>query len=139
MQQVNSSLPFSYNIGIEVDKDQQFVVNWGQDKDWQTRMRTMLDSAFRISLIPKEKNGGPIVTVALDDNKRWVIFSRVVGQVASATGRKVEMRLYCIGWQKKIKGVNVKSLQWIYPGGTIECSDEPTLVKYFLSKGQGEQ
>lgn len=123
-----SNLPITYNIAIE-NGDGQALVDWGNEKNWLVTHKELLDNADRISLIPKEQ-GLPVVTVALDNEKRWVVFSRIYGRISGGNGR--EIRMYCIGWQKTVRGVNEKSLLWVYPGGAVECADQPTMINKFL-------
>jgi len=124
------NLPLSYNVAIE-SVDGQVLVDWGNEKNWQETHRELLNSAHRISLIPKNKvHDQPVVSIVLDGEKRWVIFSRVYGHVAGGNGR--EIRMYCIGWQKTIRGVNEKSLLWVYPSGAVECAEQPTMIDHFL-------
>lgn len=124
-------LPFAYNVAIE-SEEEQVLIDWGNEKGWQDTHKELLNSADRISFIPKEQNL-PVVTVALDNEKRWIVFSRVHGRISGGNGR--EIRLYCIGWQKTIRGVNEKSLLWVYPGGAVECADFPTMIEQFLNGG----
>jgi len=122
-----SNLPFAYNVAIE--GKEQVLIDWGNSPDWVKKYDSLLDEADRISLIPKDKsNGLPVVTAHLDNDKRWIIFSRVAGQINGPNN----IRLYAIGWQQNIKGINIKSIQWVYPGGTVENAEEPTFIDEFL-------
>jgi len=126
-----------YDIAIE-GKGFQIKVPWGEEraKGWQTRYGVELKDAERLSLIPKEHARDlPVVTIKLDQDKRWVLFSRVYGTIINQNNcskTKKEIRLYCIGWQTKIRGVNVKSLTWVYPNGSIESSENPSFEFAFL-------
>ena len=115
-----------YDIAIEAP-DKQALVKWGEEKGWLETHRQLLNRAERISLIPKQA-GMPVVTVRLDRDKRWVIFSRVYGRIPGG-----QVRLYCIGWQATVRGVNVKSLLWVYPNGSVECSEVPSYWKKLLT------
>lgn len=119
------SYPILYNIAVE-SPNGQHLIQWGNEKGWLETCRDLLDNATRISLIPKDKM--PLVTVQLGNGRRWVVFSRVYGRLPG--GR---MRMYCIGWQATVKGVNVKSLLWVYPNGNIESGDEPSYWKEFIT------
>jgi hypothetical protein len=123
-----SDIPFLYDVAIE--GDYQVLIKWGETPNWIADHKELLENAHQISLIPKEQgNGMPVVTARLGDGKRWILFSRVVGQI---NGPK-SLRMYAIGWQKTVKGSNIKSIQWVYPGGTIENAEEPTFIDRFLS------
>lgn len=140
MQPVTSKVPITYDILIEVDDANQFRVDWGKTPDWIKIHKEHLDNARRISLLPKPGQVGPMVSVFLDGDKRWVIGSRVHGSATAGTG--VEFRIYFIGWQRTVGNENVKSVHWVYPGGMVECSPEPTMVAQFMEhfkKQAGQQ
>lgn len=119
-------MKLDYNIAIE-GRGYQELVDWGEAPDWQKALQDQLESAQRISLIPKTSNGLPVVTVELGEDKRWVVFSRVVGRLG---GKRI--RLYCIGWQMTVGTKNIKSLQWVYPNGVIESADRPNYADLML-------
>jgi hypothetical protein len=129
--QRKSKLPISYNVAIEGKR--QILVDWGNTPGWLETYREDLDNAHRISLIPKEGQPIPVVSVILDGSKRWIVGSRVCGRVNKGTGEGSEIRIYFIGWQQTIGNINVKSIHWVYPGGAVECADEPMLVDHFLN------
>jgi len=107
------------------------IFKWGEEeKNWISKYRSYLDSADRISFIEKDSHIVTI-TVSLNGSKRFVFFSRVFGKVNSS-GQEKQVRLYCIGWQDTIKGINVKSLNWVYPDGMIENSEEPSYIHHFI-------
>lgn len=111
-----------YNLQIESDQGQA-IVQLGQEQGWLMKYRHLLDTATRLSLLPR-RNGLPFVSVKLGGTKRWIYFSRVYGKMNSPE----QVRLYVIGWQDTISGKNVKSLLWIYPNGIVECAEEPDLL-----------
>lgn len=100
-------------------------IDWGNSPGWKDKYADFIGKAERISLVPKQK--GRVVTVVLDGNKRWIVFSRVFGQAGSSR----TVRLHCIGWQVTVGGRNVQSKTWVYPDGTIENSPDPTLWRKF--------
>lgn len=120
-----------YNIAVETE-DTSILIPWGEAKGWADKYRDQLNSADSIALIPKEGESLPVVTVDLSEGRRWILFSRVYGVLNKSSGGKNEIRMYCIGWQKKIKGTNVKSLNWVYPGGSVENGENPTYVDEML-------
>ena len=119
-----------YNI-VVAGKNEGKIIDWGNDPDWVNKYRYLLDDAEMISLVPKKdkKNLRP-VAIRLGDNRRWIIFSRVYGQVTSGK----EIRLYAIGWQKTFDDKSEKSITWIYPDGGIENTglDGPSFWRDFL-------
>lgn len=120
---MESNPEIEYNLAIESEQGQA-VVELGQEQGWLDKYRHLLDTATRLSLLPRN-DGLPFVSVSLDGTKRWIYFSRVVGRMNT----EERIRLYAIGWQDTINGKNVKSLTWIYPGGMIEMAEEPTLIQ----------
>lgn len=125
---MSQEMGLCYNIAVEGNGYQE-LVNWGETLGWQKILSDQLESAQRISLIPKTSNGLPVVTVELGEDKRWVVFSRVVGRLG---GKRI--RLYCIGWQMTVGTKNIKSLQWVYPNGVIENADEPSYADLMLEE-----
>jgi len=119
-----------YNIVVSTETEGT-IINWGNEPNWADKYRELLDSAVIISLVPKKvpSHLRP-VAIKLGDDRRWIIFSRVYGQV---TGGK-EIRLYAIGWQKSIGDKTEKSITWVYPDGGIENTglDGPSFWKEFL-------
>lgn len=122
--------PIAYNVAIEGDFP-AVLVDWGNDPQWARRYADQLQEARRLSLIPKAGEGLPVVTVQLDGGKRWVLFSRVVARVGGPS-----IRLYAIGWQQTIGGVNTKSITWVYPNGTIESGENPAYAEMMLEQAQ---
>lgn len=112
----------------------QHQIDWGNCPNWADRYRDDLNNAHRISLIPKKIGGHlPIVTVAMGEGRRWIVFSRVFGRM----GQEARIRLYAIGWQATVKGRNVRSINWIYPNGTVENAIDPSLWMQFLDVAAG--
>jgi hypothetical protein len=81
----------------------------------------------------------PVVRVSLMGDRRWVVFSRVAGHIVGGAHTGGLLRIYCIGWQRTVRGEGVKALVWVYPGGVIECADEPTMLDAFLALEEGKQ
>ena len=127
---MDDKLPFKYSVAIERG-GRGTLVDWGHAPGWLSEYGELLEAADRISLIPKPGIVLPVVTVALGNGKRWILFSRVFGQATS--GRQI--RTYAIGWQKTVGNENVKNIMWVYPTGAVESADEPSreLVRRFLS------
>ena len=125
-------LEFLYNVAIEGDFP-SVLIDWGNDKGWADREREKLDSARRLTLIPKDANPAlPIVSVDLAGDRRWILFSRVYGELNVGSGGQKRVRVYCLGWQSTVGGENVKLINWIYPNGVVEAADEATLWKLYV-------
>lgn len=116
-----------YDLAVESPLG-QVRIDLERDANWLETYRELLDSATRISLLPKDGTGLPVVTVGLDNGKRWIYFSRVYG----AMGAAAQIRLYAIGWQETINGENTTNLIWVYPTGTVEYAPEPEFWKAIL-------
>ena len=115
------SNPIQYNLLIQSPLGQAEVA-LGQEAGWIDTYRHLLDTATRLSLLPHD--GLPFVSVSLE-GKRWIYFSRVYGKMNSPE----RIRLYAIGWQDTVNGKNVKCILWVYPDGSVECAEEPSLIK----------
>ena len=129
-----------YDIVVEPLGDRpEIVIDWGETPGWIDTYRDELDGARAIALIPKDGEQMPVVRISLTGDRRWVVFSRVAGRIAG--GQKTEglLRIYCIGWQRTVRGENVKALTWVYPMGAIESADEPTMLDAFLAIEEGKQ
>lgn len=118
---------FYYDLAVESSLG-QVRIDLERDTNWLTLHREILDHAERISLLPREGTGLPVVTVALEPHMRWVYFSRVYGSLNTA----LQIRLYAIGWQMTLNGTNITSLTWVYPTGTVEQASEPAYWKVIL-------
>jgi len=120
-------MDYLYDIAVE-SGNQSLLIDWNSESGWIQKYAKELNEAERISYIPKDGSGLPVVTVVLDNGKRWIVFARNFGIL----GTPNQTKIYCIGWQKTIDGESVKQLIWIYPTGAIEFSDQPTLWKLFI-------
>jgi len=121
---------FRYDV-IIINGEEKTRIDWGNQPGWIEENADRLDNADSLWLVPKNENTNfRNVSVKLGDGKRWILFSRVFGR--SNSGLNKQVRLYAIGWQKTIGGVNQKSLMWIYPSGEMELGENPTYVNVFL-------
>jgi hypothetical protein len=126
------SLPWKYNLLIEGGYG-TIHVDLGNEKGWMEKYSHELSAADRLLLTPKDGSTPmPIVSVELDGDKRWVLFSKVHGRVGLVNAG--EIRMYCIGWQMTVGDTNIKSLTWVYPNGVIECGPRPRYVKHYLDR-----
>lgn len=119
-----------YNVVVNNGDASPIIIDWGNTPGWLETFRAELDSTSRISLIPKDGEALPAVTVRLEPGQRWILFSRVYGQV-NGPGR---IRCYAIGHQETVKGTCVKSILWIYPDGGIEHAEEPSYWRHHLNR-----
>jgi hypothetical protein len=110
-----------YDIAVE-GNGRSLLIDWGNTRNWAKTYHEQLENADRISLIPKKGKHLSVVTVVLGEGKRWIVFSRIFGK----TGTPKRRRVYAIGYQQTVKGVNIKHLTWVYPNGTIESANEPS-------------
>lgn len=121
-----------YNVAIE-GPFPSILIEWGATPGWLETYEAELKQATKLTLIPKPGIAGlPLVTVNPTGDRRWILFSRVYGEINKRTGQQMEIRLYCLGWQTTFEGDNLKLVMWIYPNGVIEAADEPTLVGLYL-------
>jgi len=117
-----------YNIVVS-DGETGVLINWGEEPDWIETHSKILDNAVTMALVPKSGIQRQAVSVDLAGDKKWIVFSRVIGQITS----NKEIRLYAIGWQKTTSdGVAIKSIVWVYPDGMIEANEEPSFVRLYM-------
>lgn len=127
-------MSIQYNVIIEKE-GQGALIDWGNSPGWIEQHRELLDNAERMTLIPKEGISLPVVSVALGPDRRWILFSRVAGIINTKKGDQQEkVRLYAIGWQSTVSGVNAKSITWVYPNGVIENAEEPAFIQHYLGR-----
>ena len=104
-------------------------IDWGSTMGWMTTYKKELDEAKRLTLVPKHGVKLPTVTVSLQPNQRWVIVCKVVKQQRGPNAHKPARRIYGIGWQETINGVNVRNVTWVYPTGEIENAPTPSFIE----------
>jgi hypothetical protein len=66
-------------------------------------------------------------TVRLGPEQRPIYFLKTQIGLNPLTGVETgRRRVVCVGWQQTVKGVNVKSLSWLNPDGTVtQGTDDP--------------
>lgn len=131
-----STPDFLYKIILMENGISIAVIDWGNEPGWIDNHSKELKRADRIWLVPKHKDS-PLrsVSVRLDNNKRWILFSRVYGK--SSTGFDSQIRIYALGWQDTKNGINRKSMMWIYPSGEVEISEEPSFGSLLVNIANG--
>lgn len=105
-------------------------VDWGNSPSWMEKYNEILDKADSLSLMPKVGVSHlPSVVVQVGGARKWILYSRVYGQVTSSR----VVRMYVIGWKERVsKERSIKSTLWIYPNGAVEHAEIPTFWKKFL-------
>lgn len=130
-----STPPILYNIAVE-GKAGNILIDWGNSPGWLKRHAEELAQAEYLSLLPKSADSPlPVLVVKLEQRRRWILFSRVYGTIPGVR----QVRLYCLGWQNTVGGENVKSLLWVYPGGAVECAEEPSWVGEVLAEASNAE
>jgi len=70
------------------------------------------------------------VLINLNKDKRLIYFERTVG---SLSGEFDPFLVYLVGYQMTVGGKNIKVINYIYPNGHIETTDEePELLNDFI-------
>jgi len=119
---------FLYSVVLEVDGE-AVLIDWGNKAGWISEIRDR--NLSRFCLVPKSReNTLPVLCVNITGEKRWILFSRVFA--SNRAGFDRQFRIYAAGWQELVDGRNVKNITWIYPDGTIEMSEEPSMVYKYL-------
>jgi len=137
-QPIQYSAVLRFTDGKEVLQDLE-------EKGWLAKHELSCLQTF--TLISKSAESGlPVVSVDLSPvaegtEKRLVYFSRVLGKIATDESGEALVplvRLYCVGWQATIGGVNVKSLAWVYPTGAVVVAEEPLWADELLELAWAE-
>lgn len=119
--------PWAYNLQIEEIDGTRHTIQLGDEPGWLERYRPILEkSAKSMTLRPKpdahERGAGPIptVTIHLGEDRQWILFSRVIGQMGNGTVESESRRAYAIGYQRD----GHKTVIWIdHVSGQV--MDEP--------------
>jgi len=121
--------PFLFDVALE-GIGFQTLIDWGNSPKWMTKYADQLMRVQRISLIPKKSISLqlPVVTARINEGKKWIIFSRVFGRTTQLS----RLRLHAIGWEENVEGKVIKSIMWVYPNGSVECSVTPSYTNEFL-------
>jgi hypothetical protein len=134
---MSGSLPIEYRAVVQDARGKEVEIDLDAT-GWLTIPEVA--SARTFTLKPKDDvDALPIISVHLaplpdGKPKKLVYFSRVFGQVETSAEQIVSeaqfplFRLYCIGWEAEIGGRVLRSVSWIYPGGSIVQADEPPYV-----------
>jgi hypothetical protein len=84
------------------------------------------------ALIPKNYGIHKKIVVKLGGKRRLIYFERTVG---CFSGEVDPILVYLLGWQETVRGVNIKTICYIYPNGNVEINnDEPSLLTDYLTK-----
>lgn len=81
------------------------------------------------SLVPKEQNGMPVVTVTIPEKGKPVYKSRVYGKLVG----DISFRAYAIGY----KLGRTTHWVWVMPNGNIEFGENPHYADLILRKMAG--
>lgn len=83
------------------------------------------------SLIPRDQNGMPVVTIQIPENAKPIFKSRVYGKGLPAAGGPA-FRAYAIGWHD-----TTSHWTWVMPGGNIEVGEDPLYADIILKRMVG--
>jgi hypothetical protein len=84
------------------------------------------------SLVPREHNGLPVITVSVPEKGKPVYKSRIYGKGLPGTGGP-SFRAYAIGY----KLGRTTHWVWVMPGGNIEFGEEPVYADLILKRMAG--
>ena len=80
-------------------------------------------------LKPQKTDKKPIL-VSIGGNRKLIFVRRRMNH--EAPYGKFMWTIHMLGWEENIKGVNIKSIMYIYPNGQIEMNnDEPRMARFF--------
>lgn len=124
---MTDSLPIEYLLTSQTADGKELVVDpdkagWADPK--------MLAATKVWSLVPRQQNGMPVVTVSIPDGGKPVYKSRVYGKLISG----LSFRAYAIGYKLGRK----THWTWVMPNGNIEVGEDPIYADLVLRKMAGQ-
>jgi hypothetical protein len=117
---------FDYNLAAQLNDGTEVLLN-PEEKGWAEPER--LAKVVVWSLIPRDHNGMPVVTVQIPEGGKPVYKSRVYGKLVG----EVKFRAYAIGWFKD----GQTHWTWVMPGGNIEVGEDPLYADILLRRMAG--
>lgn len=117
---------FDYNLAAQLNDGQELLLN-PEVKGWADP--AIIDNTRVWSLIPRDQNGMPVVTIQIPEGAKPVFKSRVYGKLLA----DISFRAYAIGWHK---GEETHWL-WVMPGGDIEVGEDPLHADLILRRMAG--
>lgn len=105
-----------------------------EESNWFWREDVRNAQVFTLN--PKPNSGLPVISVALNPladgtHRELIFFSRPYGKIGMQDGQLVSLpeqavmlfRVYCVGWRARVGGVEIRSVAWVIPGGSVIFGD----------------
>lgn len=120
-------MSLDYILVSQLNDGREIVLDPDQ-KGWANK--DILNQTRIWSLVPKEQNGMPVVTVTVPEKGKPVYKSRVYGKLQT----DISFRAYAVGYKLGRRTHWV----WVMPGGNIEVGDDPIYADLLLRRMAGQ-
>lgn len=122
---------FDYDLAAQLNDGSEVKLN-PDEHGWAEPERLAQVRVW--SLIPRDQNGMPVVTVQIPEDAKPIFKSRVYGKGLPGTNNPdlPSFRAYAIGWHD-----TVSHWTWVMPGGNIEVGEDPLYADILLKRMAG--
>lgn len=121
---------FDYNLAAQLNDGSEVLLD-PEEKGWAEPERLAKVTVW--SLVPKEANGMPIITVQIPEGAKPIFKSRVYGKGLPGIENDLPIfRAYAIGWHDA-----ESHWTWVMPNGNIEVGEDPLYADLILKRMAG--
>lgn len=119
---------FDYDLTLQLNDGSEVKLN-PEEHGWAEPERLAQVKVW--SIIPRDQNGMPVVTVQIPEGAKPIFKSRVYGKGLPGTGGP-SFRAYAIGWHD-----TESHWTWVMPNGNIEVGEDPLYADLLLKRIAG--
>lgn len=121
---------FDYDLAAQLNDGSEVKLD-PEEKGWAEPERLAKVKVW--SLIPRDQNGMPVVTVQIPEGAKPIFKSRVYGKGLPGIENDLpSFRCYAIGWHD-----TESHWTWVLPTGDIEIGDDPIHAELILNRMAG--
>lgn len=120
---------FDYDLAAQLNDGTEVKLN-PEEHGWAEPERLAKVKVW--SLIPRDQNGMPVVTVQIPEGSKPIFKSRVYGKGLPGIEGAPSFRCYAIGWHD-----TESHWTWVMPGGNIEVGEDPLYADLILRRLSG--
>ena len=121
---------FDYDLAAQLNDGSEVKLN-PEEKGWAEPERLARVKVW--SLIPRDQNGMPVISVQIPEGAKPIFKSRVYGKGLPGIENDLPaFRCYAIGWHD-----TESHWIWVLPTGDIEVGEDPRNAELILQKMAG--
>lgn len=120
---------FDYDLVLQLNDGSEVKLD-PEERGWAEPER--LSQVKVWSIVPRDQNGMPVVTVQIPESAKPIFKSRVYGKGLPGTGNPLQFRAYAIGWHD-----TESHWIWVMPNGNIEVGEDPLYADLLLKRMAG--